>query len=162
MKFDNSTIPLWRRTSRWRTGLLGMAAGALLSLPSMAQNVQIGTGTGTGSALPIYSCYDYSYTQQIYTKAQINTAGNIEKIRFYYVSGATTNSDNWAIYMGHTAKTSFTSTTDWVAVGSLTSVFNGTVTYPAANNWMEITLTTPFPYNNVDNLIIAVDENKPG
>ena len=33
---------------------------------------------------------------------------------------------------------------------------------PLANNWMEIPLTTPFNYNNTDNLVIAVDENTSG
>lgn len=125
-----------------------------------SQTVQIGTGTTTTSYLPIYGLYGYSYSQQIYTKAQINTTGTITKIRFYFSSGATTaNSIDWVVYMGHTTKTDFISTTDWIPSAGLTQVFNGVVTYPVAGNWMEITLSTPFVYNNTDNLVIAVDEN---
>ncbi|MCK9158819.1 MAG: hypothetical protein M0P53_08435, partial [Candidatus Cloacimonas sp.] len=69
---------------------------------SFADIVQIGTGTATTSNLPIYGYYNYTYSQQIYTQAQINKAGNITKLRFFYVSGSITNSKDWVIYMGHT------------------------------------------------------------
>lgn len=131
---------------------------------SFADTVQIGTGITTTSYLPIYGLYGYNYTQQIYTQAQINKAGNITKLRFFYVSGTITNSKDWVIYMGHTTKTAFSSTTDWEPLANLTQVFAGDVSsyVPLANNWMEIPLTTPFNYNNTDNLVIAVDENTSG
>ncbi|MCB5287590.1 MAG: choice-of-anchor J domain-containing protein, partial [Candidatus Cloacimonetes bacterium] len=130
---------------------------------AFADTVQVGTGTATSSYMPLYGLYGYNYTQQIYTQAQINKAGNITKIRFYYVSGTITNSKDWVIYMGHSTKTTFATTTDWEPLANLTEVFNGDVSsmVPLANNWMEITLTTPFNYNNTDNLIVAVDENTP-
>ncbi len=133
----------------------------MLFSAAFADTVSIGTGTATTAYLPIYGNYGYSYSQQIFTQAQINTSGNITKIRFYYVSGDIAKSKDWVIYMGHTDKTTFASTTDWVPLANLTQVFAGDVTnlLPAANNWMEITLTTPFSYNNTDNLVIAVDEN---
>lgn len=129
-----------------------------------ADTVQVGTGTSTSSYLPLYGLYGYNYTQQIYTQAQIGVAGNITKIRFYYVSGTITNSKDWVVYMGHTTKTTFATTTDWEPLANLTQVFAGDVTslVPLANNWMEITLSTPFAYNNTDNLIVAVDENTAG
>jgi len=130
---------------------------------AFADTVQIGTGTTNSSYFPIYGLYGYNYSQQIYTQAEINTTGTISKIRFYYVSGTITNNKDWVIYMGHTTKTVFNSTTDWEPLANLTQVFAGNVTsmVPLANNWMEITLTTPFVYNNTSNLIIAVDENTP-
>jgi hypothetical protein len=128
---------------------------------SWATTVQVGSGTATSAYLPIRAYYGYTYSQQIYTQAQIATAGNITKLRFYLSSGTPTNSSAWVVYMGHTTKTTFTSTTDWVPVGSMTQVFSGTVTFPAAGNWMEITLNTSFSYNNTNNLVIAVDENTP-
>jgi hypothetical protein len=139
---------------------------AILALSTLgfADTVQIGTGTSTAVSLPIYANYAYTYSQQIYLQTQINKSGNITKLRFFYVSGAITNSKDWVIYMGNTIKTSFSSTTDWVPLENLTQVFAGDVSsyLPATNNWMEIPLTTPFNYNNTDNLVIAVDENTPG
>ncbi len=136
----------------------------MLFSAAFADTATIGTGTSTTNYFPFYGFYGYNYTQQIYTQAQINTAGPISKIRFYYVSGAIANSKDWVIYMGHTDKETFATTTDWVPLANLTQVFAGDVTnmVPAANNWMEITLSTPFNYNNTDNLVIAVDENTSG
>jgi len=80
------------------------------------------------------------------------------------VSGNLTNNRDWVIYLGHTQKTEFSSTSDWEAPANLTQVFDGDVSpmLPATNNWMEITLQTPFNYNNEDNLLIAVYQYTPG
>jgi hypothetical protein len=130
---------------------------------SFAQTVTIGTGTATSSSLPIYSCYDYNYSQQIYTAAQIGQAGTINKIRFYYNNAGTsiTQWDNWTVFVGQTTKTSFTSDTDWVPLASMSQVFSGTIT-PVAGNWFDINFTTPFVYNGTSNLVVAVDENSSG
>lgn len=122
-------------------------------------DVTIGSGTATTGNIPINTNYGFSYSQQIYTQAQIGSAGTIQRIAFRKLTGTITNSDSWTVYMGHTTKTSFTSTTDWVPLASLTQVFSGTVVFPTGDAWYEIVLTTPFAYNNTDNLIVAVDEN---
>ena len=139
----------------------------LLAMFNLANALTVTVGadaTQTSSYLPIYTLYGYNYTQQIYTQAQINTAGSISKIRFFRQSGgAFDNCRDWVIYMGHSTRSTFDSTTDWEPVSNLTQVFEGdTFAYfPEAGQWMEIPLDTPFEYNNVDNLIIAIDENTP-
>lgn len=144
--------------------LLSIAFG----LAATAQtNISVGSGTGTTSTEPINGYYGYSYTQNIYLASDMiaagaTSAGTISKIRFYYNSGGNgANSNNWTVYLGHTNKTAFTSNTDWVASASMTNCFSGTFTMPGAGNWVEITLTTPFQWNGIDNLIIGVDENQP-
>ncbi|MFK7948609.1 MAG: fibronectin type III domain-containing protein [Saprospiraceae bacterium] len=122
--------------------------------------IQVGTGTSTQTNMPINSYYGYSYSEQIYLQSEIDGTGNITAINFYFSSGSSTNSTDWTIYLGHTSKTSFASTTDWVTAAGMTQVFSGTVTFPSSGNWMTITLTTPFAYNNTDNLVIGVDENE--
>lgn len=124
--------------------------------------LSIGSGAATGVNLPLNCKNNYSYSQQIYTQAQINTAGSIHKLSFYYSSGSTANSNAWVIYMGHTTKTTFTSNSDWVPVIAMTQVYSGNVSFPSSAGWMEITLSTPFDYNNINNLVIAVDENTSG
>jgi hypothetical protein len=127
---------------------------------------QIGPISG-GYALPIYSCYGYNYSQQIYKASEIGIAtgaGNnyITKIRFYYQTSVTsTNWDNWTIYMGNTAQASFSSATNWVPLASLTQVFSGALTLPVAGNWIELTLNTPFLWDGTSNIVIATDENIP-
>jgi hypothetical protein len=127
----------------------------------------VGTGTSTTSQLPIYSCYGYTYSQQLYTASEISAAGGstgagvITKIRFYFSSGAATNSDGWNVYIGNTTKTTFSGTTDWVPTSGMSLRFSGTVTYPASGNWLEIPLSTPFTWDGTSSIVIGIDENTP-
>ncbi|MCB5286452.1 MAG: choice-of-anchor D domain-containing protein, partial [Candidatus Cloacimonetes bacterium] len=125
--------------------------------------VQIGAGTSTSLNLPLNPYFGYNYSQTLYLQSEIDISGQrIEKL-YYNWNGyeAGTNLKDWTIYMGHTAKTAFASTSDWVPVGDMTQVFSGVVTIPASAGWIEITLNTPFGYNNSDNLVIAVNETTP-
>ena len=142
----------------------------LLSVTGMfAQTGTIGIGNGTAVnsyLIPVYTNYGYNYTQQIVTASEYSAsggvAGNITKIR-YYVDNAEAplaNWNSWTVYIGHTSKTSFTSTTDWEPAANLTQVFSGTVT-AVSESWMEIVFTTPFVYNGTSNLVVAIDENSP-
>jgi len=127
------------------------------------QTVTIGSGTSSGYVIPVNSYFGYTYSQQIVLQSEIATSGSILKIKFYMVGGVSlSNSNNWTIYMGHTTKTTFASDTDWVPYASLTQVYTGTIAATPSEGWYEITLTTPFAYNNTDNLVVAVDENTSG
>jgi hypothetical protein len=146
-------------------GLL-MSMGSLLSF-AQTVTTSLATGTNTSTNIPIHGNYDYSYSQQIYLATDFDAAvagqlNRITKIRFFSVSGSLASSNNWTIYMGSTSNTSFSSNSAWIPVGNLTQVFSGTLTAPAANSWLEITLTTPFIWDGVSNVVVAVDENAPG
>ncbi len=133
---------------------------SFVSLVNAQINLNIGS-TNVGTA-PVSSFFSYSYVQQIYLKQEINTnaAGNITGLIFYLDPSATINdSSNWTVYLGHTTKSAFTSGTDWIPAAQLTQVFAGTVT--KNNNKVEVSLTTPFAYNNSDNLVVAARENSP-
>ena len=140
-----------------------MLLALMLSVFSLgfAYTIQVGEGYQSNSCLPVYS--GYSYTQQVYTQSLINYGGVITKIRFYYEYGEIANSKDWTIYLGHTQKTAFNSDTDWEPASNLVQVFTGDVSalMPAAHNWLEITLDTPFSYNNTDNLLLAVHQYTP-
>lgn len=126
--------------------------------------VKIGYDSLTTLNLPLNPFYGYNFSQTIYLQTEIAISGQrIEKL-YYYWNGlaAGTNTKNWTVYMAHTTKTAFSSTTDWVPYADFTEVFRGIVTLPASPGWVEITLLTPFTYNNVDNLVIAINENTPG
>lgn len=147
-----------------RNGFLSLTIG-LGSLLSYAQTTYtIGTGTGTNPNFPIASCYGYTYSQQIYTAADLiaqgASIGTITKIRFYVSSrpATITASDNWKVYIGNTTKNAFVNNNDWEPIGGLPLAFAGTVIIPAANNWMEIVLTTPFQWDGTSNINIAVEE----
>ena len=151
--------------SSFMKGLL-LTVLSLFALTVNAQTVQIGSGTTTTSAgsgtIPVTN-YVYSYSQQLVTAAEFTagggpSSGNIVTLRYFFPAiGTTTVWNNWTVYMGNTAKTSFGTTTDWVPTGSMTQVFSGLIT-PVAGAWTEITLTVPFAYTG-GNIVIAVDEN---
>lgn len=156
---------------RNRTASRNLALGLLLSVGSLSSFAQItttlATGTTTSPYVPIHGNYDYSYTQQIYLATDFDAAvagqlNRITKVRFFNTSGSLGSSNNWTVYMGSTNKTAFDSNSDFVPVGNLSQVFTGILPTPAANSWVEVTLTTPFIWDGLSNVVVAVDENASG
>ncbi|MFH1194362.1 MAG: LamG-like jellyroll fold domain-containing protein [bacterium] len=121
----------------------------------------VGSGTSTYDYLPINTQAVYSYTQQIYTQAQLNFSGQIKKLEFTN-DGSPSNNNSWDVYIGITSKTTFDSNSDWIPVGSMTKVFSGDVTFPSNGGSIFVTLPSTFTYSNTDNLVIAVHEKSDG
>lgn len=135
--------------------------GAYEDQAGVDSTIQIGSGPLLTGSLPIYSVFQYNYSQQLYLSGEINAANNwIRKIRFQYQGGASFYSawNNWTLYLGNTNKAEFNTTSDWIPKDSLTMVFSGVIPDPVAGNWVEIILTKPFFYDG-RNLVVAVDEN---
>ena len=137
--------------------------------------ITVGSGNTTSSTGPWSSCYGYSYHQMIYPQASIGASGTITSLSLTAASsipttatGGTPNTPqgtntNFRVYIGHTTKANFASTSDWEPLANLTLVYDGTLTMPTTvGEVMTITLQTPFAYNNTDNLVIAFDENTAG
>jgi hypothetical protein len=126
--------------------------------------VQIGRDDVDYLDQPIRPEYEYSYTQAIYLKEEINIPDK-EISRIYYQWSGGTGGElcrDWEIFIGHTAKTEFAEKNEWVPVSQMTKVFDGEVILPVEPGWIAIDLDVAFPYNNSDNLVIAVHENTPG
>ena len=135
---------------------------AEVSGASTSTQVTIGTGTAEGEELPIEPYYGYSYSQVIYTAAEIGVSGTINSVTYSANANTTlTNSGDWVVYMGTTSASSFASNSDWVAGGNMTQVFDGVVTPDGSGNVL-VTLDTAFNYVQGDNLVIAVDQNTAG
>lgn len=129
----------------------------------LSAQITLGEGSTKVGRVPIDNFSSYSYSQQIFKKEEINTnaAGNITGIKFYLdAASAINNSSDWVVYVGHTSKTEFTSASDWIPVADLTEVYAGTVSN--VNGMVEVTFTTPFAYNNTQNLVLTIDENGSG
>ncbi|MBR6877963.1 MAG: fibronectin type III domain-containing protein [Bacteroidales bacterium] len=137
--------------------LIGMIS--LLSTPLRADEIQIGSGSQTDSNLPTHSNYNYSLTQQIYTAAEIETAGggagSINSIAFYNTGSAKTRTVD--IYLVNTSKDTFSGYSDWITVSENDKVFSGSVTFNA-NQWTTIPFSTTFSYDGT-NLAVIVDDN---
>jgi hypothetical protein len=129
----------------------------LATVGAWAQSVQIGDGTSTNSYLPSNSLYNYSISQQIYTAEEIGASGSITSIAFY--NGGNEKSRKYKIYMAHTTKSAFDSTSDWIALTDDDLVYDGAeaeAVAMTAGAWTTFTLDTPFAYNGTDNLVIGV------
>ncbi|MBU0487574.1 MAG: T9SS type A sorting domain-containing protein [Bacteroidetes bacterium] len=122
---------------------------------------EIGTGTSINKSLPVEPFYGYTYSQSIFYKDLISFQGNILKIAYHY-NGGSAWTDNIVVYMGHTNKTAFSGTSDWLPLASLTQVYAGSLAVTATDGWIELELDVPFNYNGNQNLVVAVDENTSG
>lgn len=155
------------RKKAWQVGFGLFALGMSIGASAQTTTETFATETGQAEWLPIYGLRTYSYSQQLYYPANFpNMAGHsslITKIRFFYVSGNSAVNDDWTVYLGSTTQNTYTtSTASWTPASAMTMAYSGTVTFPSANNWLEITLTTPFVWDGVSNLVVGIDENKAG
>ena len=126
------------------------------------QTVTVGNGTSTvyGEEIPLSTGYDYSYTQQIYTAAEIGSAGTIRQLDVQYIAHISMIR-NVDIYLGHTTANTFASGNDYVPADNLTLVYSGELflSNTGENYWVSIPFTTPFDYNGTDNLVVVFDDN---
>ncbi len=133
---------------------------------SNVETISVGTGTATGKYLPMEPYYGFSYTQSIFTQSELNVSNSyISSISYHFVNTngeSSSFSDDVVIYIGHTSKTAFTSSSDFISSSDMSMVYNGKITVNEADQWTTIYLDTPFLYNNVDNLVVAFDENSSG
>ena len=118
--------------------------------------IVIGDAVSTNYNLPTNTYY-YCLSQQIYTAAEMgNMAQAISSVSFFNTGSARTR--NLAIYMVHTDKTTFESTTDWITVTEADKVFNGSVNF-AATDWTTINFNEVFDYDGSSNIALIVDDN---
>ena len=117
----------------------------------------IGSGTSTASDMPFSNYYKYALSQQIYTTAELGSAGLIESIDLWKNNDVSCER-NLDIYMVSTDKNSFSNENDWIHVTDADRVFSGTVTF-ADNNWTSITLDESFVYDGTQNVAIIIDDN---
>lgn len=127
----------------------GSADGGLVE-----RAVSVGEGTSSSNYSPSNSCYNYSYSQQVFTAEEIGTAGTINSLTFNCES-AVSSLRNLTIYMVHTAQSSTNS--GWLPLTDAQIVFSGYRTFSSGEN--TINLTTPFVYDGIQNLAIFVDDN---
>lgn len=155
LTFGNDTVWYW--TVQASTSL-GYAISDTWSFRTAPEGIiSIGAGTGIG-IVPVYPYWTYTFSQSIYLQSEINVSGKqIETLSWYWNGLSAISEPNIDIYMGHTALADLT--TGIQPVSGMQLVYSGAYSMPATAGWITFTLSTPFVYNNVDNLIVAVNEN---
>ncbi len=137
--------------------LLNLVLLAVLCFPVAicAQTiVEIGSSAGTSYKLPLNMEYKYSLTQQIYKADEIEVAGTISSVSFYYRNTSPMLIQRLRLYMMHTAKTSFVNNDDIVSLDTATLVYEGDFAADSTG-WFTLALNNAFEYNGTDNLLIC-------
>ena len=129
------------------------------AIVGIEQVVSIGNISNmTSTYLPFETYYTDSYSQQIYTKAEIESSGvmaggTITKITFKQKTN-TVATRKLKVYMQNVSTASFGSDKAWVNVTDVTKVFDGNVELLGTGD-LVITLTSPLVYTG-QNLLISV------
>ena len=116
------------------------------------------------SNLPYSTQYANSYGQVIYWESEIQGSGYINAITYYYTGTNLKHSDSLTIYIGNTNVDYFyfINGTYLIKRDSMTKVFDTTLSNYTIPGAVTIPLKTPFYYNGVGNLVIAVNELRSG
>ena len=126
-----------------------------------------GTGTlsmGTTSfPNPLSAYYGGVKTQMLYTKDELLAQGleagsSIKTLAFELNSFVAQRCRDFTIRIGHTTKTEM-QTSDLTTSSQLTSVYSQSFT-PSASGFVSFTLTTPFVWDGISNLIIETVHNE--
>lgn len=129
--------------------LLILTAILILSatvFPLIASEVTIGTGNQQ-ARLPMDTWYRNSLYECLYFPDELNiVSGSINEVAFYNNFVSTDANDlPTKIWLGTTTLTDLSS--GWIPSTSLTLVYDGNVSYPAGQNTIRITFSTPFDYS---------------
>ncbi len=117
------------------------------------ETVTIGTGTTANNQNPFGTYYNYSFTEQLYTAAEIGMAGTISSISFNYAFNTAKNYP-LDVYMKTVTNENLSSA---IPIANSDLVFNGTLSVTGAG-WVTINLDTPFEYDGTGNLLIAINK----
>ena len=124
-------------------------------------SVFVSNGNTNSYRLPTSTYYPYSYSQQIYTAAEVSRInGKINCLSFQYIN-ATPQFRQIKIYLANTNKNTFASSSDWLPLSGMTLVYDGALYLHngGPNYWINVPLDEPFEWNGSDNIVVALIDN---
>ncbi len=128
--------------------------------PDTAGSTVTGTATTT-YLIPVNNFYNYTYSQQIYTSAEVTPNHQptvITGIAFDYgYSSSNSDKTNVKIYLAQRSTSSFSGTTDWTPISNAQLVYEGSLV--CTQGWNTFQFQQNFSYNGTDNLVVIVDDN---
>ena len=151
---ENSTVSGWTESVSFTTNL------CVAIDDSEQDTILLGDAAATGTSyyIPLNNFYNYTYTQQLFTPAEVGGAQVFASLAFDYAYSSTmTAKTNVSIYLGHSPDSTFASTNSMIPFDSLTLVYTGPLN--CRTGWNTFNFDVPFAYNGVDNLVVAVDDN---
>lgn len=141
------------------------ASNTASATPQQMAMVIIGSGTGatpTTEGCPINIYKKSLHGQSVYTAAELNAAGlygptDITQIGFQVSTAPSLALPNFQMRMKHTAAANVS---DWITADGLETVYSNASYLPVAGDWDMLTLSTPFAWNGIDNILIDTAFNK--
>ena len=128
-----------------------------------------GSSTGTSNAIPVDNYYNYSLSQTIIDSAELAqlNGGNGSPINFtgiaYHYNYTTASADKTDvdIWIQPTTKSTFSSTTDAVALNTATAVkvYHGALNCSQGWNYFMFPDTASYNWDGHSNLLVIVDDN---
>lgn len=109
------------------------------------------------TGMPFVTNETYNYSQQIFLTSELDGAKSINSISLHYAYKMPITKSNCTLYLANTNLAQFNDTATPLPFSQLTQVFSGDLTFN--QGWNEIVLDTPFIYNGIDNLLLAIDDN---
>jgi hypothetical protein len=132
------------------------AGTAALHCAGPAPSRMVGTGTAETTTLPLHTFYHDQRSQVIYLQSEIGAAGTIKGLSLNVTTLPGQTMNNWTIRMKHTSLASYTSA-EWESTG-WTTVYQANQTI-SATGLTTFTLTQPFVYDGVSNLMVDFSFN---
>lgn len=126
----------------------------------LLQESTIGVAETTSYELPFNTWYNYSWTQMIYTSAEVGEVKEITALAFNYSQNTLSNKNNCVIYIGTTTDSAINisyGNPEFLPSSQLQIVYEGPIS--CVYGWNTIELDRPFYYNGTDNLVVAIDDN---
>ncbi len=140
--------------------------GSTMSTESRRTTIRLtyGTAVGTGTytqRYPLGAYYGYERSASLYTASELAASGSLGKISqvAWYAMLSRTTSIPIKIYLKETTSTSLTADTWANMINGATLVYNSTMTNINADAWNIFSLSTQFPYNGSQNLMVLVETN---
>jgi len=123
---------------------------AVTVMPSGTYVVTVGEGS-QNARMPLDFYYKNSINETLYFPTELGMYGNIISLTLYNNFTAARDNMPVKIWMGSTTLGDLSA--GWIPSGELTSVFDGTVSFPAGENNIVIPLQTPYSYTS-GNLVV--------
>jgi hypothetical protein len=157
--------------------ILTLPVSAFVAFPQPDFSVWVPTEENQGDVLSVPAPWDpwyrYTYSQVIYYGEELAgiTAGNEITHIGYNFNGHGATEDRIRMWIGYTTLTAFETISSWVHMNELELVYDGSIylpeltpvaTSPIDGAWVWIQLDTPFTYDGVSNIVVAVHEYQAG
>ena len=126
-------------------------------------HVQVGDGTNTTSYFPSYSCYNYSYTQQIFPASEIGSEAADYNSLYFQCTNVVSGTRILDIYYALIPNT-LTLSDGWILPSEsiefhLIRSGNVNISSSGTDYWFEIQLDSVLSYNGTDNVLLSVLDN---